>query len=101
MVFSDIYAHILNIYAYKYTRGEVSVNTQYFLEHLIFLRKSIQQLFEKYAKKGWFETKKAVFLCHAHYSGFFSSLLNRCQVVLGCAVASARAHLVYADRTSK
>ena len=30
---------------YIFTRGEVLVNTQYFLEHLIFLRKSIQQLF--------------------------------------------------------
>ena len=38
-------SQVFNLVLYSPTRGEVLVNTQYFLEHLIFLRKSIQQLF--------------------------------------------------------
>ena len=44
-----------------YMDGEVSVNTQYFLEYLIFPQKSVQKPFEKYAKKVGFSQKRLFF----------------------------------------
>ena len=38
---------VIHFEHYKITRGEVSVNTRYFIEHLIFLQKSIKHFLYK------------------------------------------------------
>ena len=47
MTFDKDYDAVKFVLPYQVTRGEVSVNTRYFIEHLIFPRKSIKHFLYK------------------------------------------------------